>query len=179
LVSFDSRAAIETAELIAAVKTNKEQWSTWAKVKFDIQIVAIAKAEGASVIYSDDRDVENYAKRFNIRVVRICDLPAPPPPATTSQIDDGSMGPQMPLALEPALVAPRTAAPIAPEASPDRSTPEASPPISVESDRPSRRFRELDALQTSPARPSAVQGSDRGHAHDEPPAKGVDKADDR
>ena len=77
MVPFDTRAAIETAELIAAVKTKKEQWGTWAKIKFDIQIVAMAKAEGASIIYSDDQDIENYAKRFNIRVIRICDLPLP------------------------------------------------------------------------------------------------------
>lgn len=43
MVPFDTRAAIETAELIAAVKTKKEQWGTWAKIKFDIQIVAMAK----------------------------------------------------------------------------------------------------------------------------------------
>ena len=78
IVPFDSRAAIEAADLIAAVKTNKEKWDTWAKVKFDIQIVAIAKAESARLIYSDDKDIENYAKRFKIRVMRICDLPLPP-----------------------------------------------------------------------------------------------------
>ncbi len=80
ILPFDSRAAIEAADLIAAVKTNKERWDTWAKVKFDIQIVSIAKAEAAKLIYSDDRDIENYAKRFGIRVVRICDLPLPPAP---------------------------------------------------------------------------------------------------
>jgi predicted nucleic acid-binding protein len=80
IIPFDSRAAIEAADLIAAVKSNKEKWDTWAKVKFDIQIIAIAKAESAKLIYSDDKDIENYAKRFKIRVMRICDLPLPPPP---------------------------------------------------------------------------------------------------
>ena len=78
IVSFDTRAAIEAAELVASIKSKSERWDTWAKVKFDIQIVAIAKAEGATVIYSDDKDIENYAKRFQIKVIRICDLPLPP-----------------------------------------------------------------------------------------------------
>ena len=76
IIPFDSRAAIEASELIAAVKSNKDKWDKWAKVKFDIQIVAIAKAEGASVIYSDDKDIENLAKRVGIPVKRIPDPPA-------------------------------------------------------------------------------------------------------
>lgn len=79
LVPFDARAAIEAAELIALVKSNNETWGTHAKVKFDIQIVATAKAEDATIIYSDDRDIENLAKRLKIPVMRICDLPLPPP----------------------------------------------------------------------------------------------------
>jgi hypothetical protein len=78
LLPFDARAAIDAADLIAAIKSGKEPWETWAKIKFDIQIVAIAKAEGASLIYSDDHDIEKYARRFGIPVMRICDLPSPP-----------------------------------------------------------------------------------------------------
>jgi predicted nucleic acid-binding protein len=80
IIPFDSRAAIEAAELIEKIKPNRQPRATFAKVKFDIQIVAIAKAEDATVIYSDDRDIENYAKRVNLKVIRICDLPLPPPP---------------------------------------------------------------------------------------------------
>ncbi|HUE52641.1 MAG TPA: PIN domain-containing protein, partial [Terriglobales bacterium] len=75
ILPFDSRAAIEAAELIAKIKSAGQPWDTWAKVKFDIQITAIAKAEAATVIYADDRDIENYAKRVKIPVIRICDLP--------------------------------------------------------------------------------------------------------
>jgi len=78
LLPFDSRAAIEASELIADIKSKKEKWDTWAKVKFDIQIVSIAKAEGCVAIYSDDRDIEKLASRLKIRVLRICDLPLPP-----------------------------------------------------------------------------------------------------
>ncbi|MFZ0286351.1 MAG: hypothetical protein WAL32_14070 [Terriglobales bacterium] len=42
ILPFDARAAIEASELIARVKSRKEQWATWAKVKFDVQIVATA-----------------------------------------------------------------------------------------------------------------------------------------
>jgi hypothetical protein len=81
LTSFDVRAAIETAELIRKIKQGTGQnLAAWAKVKFDIQIVAIAKAENCDVIYSDDVDIENYAKRLDISVRRICDLPLPPEP---------------------------------------------------------------------------------------------------
>ena len=91
IVPFDSRAAIEAADLIALLKNNKDKWDIWAKVKFDIQIVAIAKAEGASLIHSDDHHIETYAKRFNIRVARICDLPAPPP-EVAPPIQSGPVG---------------------------------------------------------------------------------------
>jgi predicted nucleic acid-binding protein len=95
ILPFDSRAAIEASELIAQVKSNNQPWGTWAKVKFDIQIVSIAKAENATVIYADDKDIERYAKRLKIPVVRICDLPLPPPPEPPS-IEGGS-GTQMSL----------------------------------------------------------------------------------
>jgi PIN domain len=100
ILPFDSRAAIEAAELIAKIKSNSEPWATWAKVKFDIQIVAIAKAESATAIYADDKDIENYAKRLKIPVVRICDLPLPPP-QTETPIEAGPIGSQGLLALVP------------------------------------------------------------------------------
>jgi len=116
LVPFDARAAIETAELVAAIKSNKDQWDRWAKVKFDIQIVATARAEGVSVIYSDDQDIERYARRFDIRVIRICDLPMPPP-EEAKPIDSGSVGAQLGM-FEP----PSTPAIPFPEAQPDDAT---------------------------------------------------------
>jgi len=98
ILPFDSRAAIEAADLVAATKSRKEKWDTWAKVKFDIQIVSIAKAEAATLIYSDDRDIENFAKRFNIRVMRICDLPLPPT-EEAPPIETGPVGSQAALPL--------------------------------------------------------------------------------
>jgi hypothetical protein len=158
IVPFDARAAIESAELIAAIKTNKQPWDTWAKVKFDIQIVATAKAEGVSVIYSDDQDIENYAKRFNIRVIRICDLPLPPP-KEAKLIDSGPVGTQIGMFPPPA-----PAIPFPDEVKPDES---AKPPaVSGSAVQPSNE------LQADPAHPAPVQGSDSRRAQDEATAKG-------
>ena len=156
MVPFDSRAAIETADLIALVKTNKEQWGTWAKVKFDIQIVAIAKAEGVSVIYSDDQDVENYAKRLKIRVIRICDLPAPAP-AKATPIGAAPSGPQLSLALEPPTVAAeQTATPAPKEPSNEDNNPTtSSAPAVATTPQPSNEL---------PADPPPVRGSGEGRA---------------
>ena len=80
VLEFDQIAAIEASELIAQIKAQhkSQPLGTWAKVKFDIQIAAISKAAGATMIYSDDTDIEAHGKRLKIDVKRICDLPLPP-----------------------------------------------------------------------------------------------------
>jgi predicted nucleic acid-binding protein len=80
MMSFDVRAAIEAAELIRKLKEEQrgQPLETWAKIKFDVQIVSIAKAENSTVIYSDDSGIENHGKRVGITVRRICDLQLPP-----------------------------------------------------------------------------------------------------
>jgi hypothetical protein len=56
IASFDTRAAIEAAIAAAAAKQRGDKKGgskeTWAKIKFDRQIVAIAKVKGATAIYS-------------------------------------------------------------------------------------------------------------------------------
>lgn len=52
--------------------------ATKTKIKFDRQIVAIAKAEGAHTVYSDDDDVHNYAARADLNAFRTSDLELPP-----------------------------------------------------------------------------------------------------
>src|ERR1700689_562204 len=99
ILPFDSRAAIEAGDLIEKIKSSKDKWETWAKLKFDLQITAIAKAEAATLIYADDADIERYAKRFNIPVMRICDLPAPTPIEKEEPIETGEVGSQQFLAL--------------------------------------------------------------------------------
>jgi hypothetical protein len=79
---FDTRAAIEVAAMTrTALDSGKKRGSsvaTWAKVKYDRQIVAIAKVCGAATIYSDDGDIAALAKEAKINVIGIADLPLPP-----------------------------------------------------------------------------------------------------
>jgi hypothetical protein len=88
IVDFDQRAAVEVAAAtrealdIGSKKGGSE--SSWAKIKFDRQIIAIAKVEGASTIYSDDGDIVRFSKSTGITVVRLCDLPLPPKDAQGS-----------------------------------------------------------------------------------------------
>jgi hypothetical protein len=47
-------------------------------VKFDLQIVAIAKVEGAERIYSNDGDIVRFGARDGIEVITLEQLPSPP-----------------------------------------------------------------------------------------------------
>jgi hypothetical protein len=84
--SFDQKAAVELAVMnldMLRSKGKKINWRTnpqgevWAKVIFDRQIVAIAKTNNVSVIYSDDGGLESFAKQNLISVVKTWDLPLP------------------------------------------------------------------------------------------------------
>jgi predicted nucleic acid-binding protein len=154
ILPFDSRAAIEAAELIAQIKTSGERWETWAKVKFDIQIVSIAKAENATVIYADDKDIENYAKRLKIPVVRICDLPLPLSPVEVGTVETivGSQG-VLNLATSDTKAEPEQ--------------------VEVKHDAAEAGTAEKsDKLQADPAHPAPVQGSDGGRTESEAAREG-------
>ena len=81
---FDIRAAIEASEMHrkAEAAGDKKAGSTsrWQVVKVDRQFVAIAKVNGVTVIYSDDKGVGKMAESVGIQVKGIADLPAPPAP---------------------------------------------------------------------------------------------------
>lgn len=82
---FGERAAVEAAAMtrdaiIRATKLDPATQSSWAKVKFDRQIVAIAKVVGATSIYSTDPDVAKHAREAGIPSVSLEDLPNPPMP---------------------------------------------------------------------------------------------------
>lgn len=83
IVPFDTRAAVELAALTreAIDQGDKRSGSTapWAKIKFDRQIIAIARVEGAAAIYSDDAELARLAHRLGIEVVGVADIPLPPP----------------------------------------------------------------------------------------------------
>lgn len=85
IAPFDQKAAIEAAVAMRDAlhrgghridAANPDATKT--KIKFDRQIVAIAKAEGAHTIYSDDEDVFNYGQRAGLKVIRTSELDLPP-----------------------------------------------------------------------------------------------------
>lgn len=82
IVPFDVRAAVELAQLTrdAIESGDKKGGSTapWAKVKFDRQIIAIARVEDAAIIYSDDEEIARIGRRLGIEVIGVGDIPLPP-----------------------------------------------------------------------------------------------------
>lgn len=79
---FDTRASIEVAAMsregMAQGNKRGKSSDTWAKVKYDRQIVAIAKVHGATTIYSDDKHIGTLGRRSKINVVGLSDLSLPP-----------------------------------------------------------------------------------------------------
>ncbi len=73
-VPFDQKAAIEHAGYTRKAHTsgNKRDGveESHCKVKFDRQIVAIAKAEGADTIYTDDKGLAAHAAMQGLKVIR-------------------------------------------------------------------------------------------------------------
>lgn len=80
--SFEIRAAIELARMTASAIQEGDKkggvTSPWNKVKFDRQIVAIAKICKVSTIYSDDGNLETFASAQGISVMTVGQLPLPP-----------------------------------------------------------------------------------------------------
>lgn len=79
---FDQKAAIELAVMTAISRREKKKLragsnATAAKLKFDRQIVAIAKTSGATTIYTGDGDLATFAKENGIEAVKLEELPLP------------------------------------------------------------------------------------------------------
>ena len=82
IAPFDTRAAIEVSIAIAdAIRTGnkrgKNSQDTWAKIKFDHQIVAICKVREVKILYSDDPGLCKFAQRLGIHTYALADLPLP------------------------------------------------------------------------------------------------------
>jgi predicted nucleic acid-binding protein len=80
IAPFGAKAAMEFALMIDAVLTKGDKRAnskTWAKAKFDWQIVAIAKSENARLIYSDDADIERIGKHVGLSTIKTGDLELP------------------------------------------------------------------------------------------------------
>jgi len=96
IAPFEQRAALEAALAIrdslerGGLKIDASDASiSRGKVKFDRQIVAIAKVEGAEAIYSDDEHIFTIGKAAGLRVHRTADLDLPPEdPQQSMDFDD-------------------------------------------------------------------------------------------
>jgi hypothetical protein len=79
--AFDVKSAIELADMTDAAFTSKDKRDgaegTHVKIKFDRQIVAIAKAYGARTIYSDDRGVKAICLREGLPCCGVADIKIP------------------------------------------------------------------------------------------------------
>lgn len=86
---FNTMAAVEAAELmrlrIAKLGTLKgDAIDSRAKVKFDHQIVAIARVSRATTIFTDDDGLQKLATSFGISAQGVASLPLPPEDPQTS-----------------------------------------------------------------------------------------------
>ena len=82
LRGFGDRAAIELAirSRLARDAGNKRDGATgpWAKVKYDRQLLAIARVEGASCVYTTDEDVFKHAAAFGVEARHLADVQPDP-----------------------------------------------------------------------------------------------------
>lgn len=79
---FDELAALEVAQRLHDVTSKRSRVDqraagTWGKIKFDWQIVAIAKVRGAKFVYTTDTDVVKYAGQVGMTPVQLHEVPVP------------------------------------------------------------------------------------------------------
>lgn len=81
VLPFDKRVAHECALLdrAAIAGGNKKGVSTssWQKIKIDRQILAIAKANNATLVVTSDKDMTTMAHRIGLSVSKVSELPIP------------------------------------------------------------------------------------------------------
>ena len=81
---FDQRAAVElatmTREAVGQGDLRAGMQMTRAKLKFDRQIIAIARTRNQTTIYSDDKHIQKLAEPLGIEVIALHDLPLPERP---------------------------------------------------------------------------------------------------
>jgi hypothetical protein len=78
---------MEAIEVAAMTKSDMDKGkkrgtveATMAKIKYDRQIVAIAKVAQAATIYTDDMGIRSFATRAGMTVIGLADLPERPLP---------------------------------------------------------------------------------------------------
>lgn len=79
---FDTRAAVEAATMVKeAIDAGDKRLglaTPGQQIKFDRQIIAIARVEGVSRIYSNDSDLKTLVGTNGPQVLAFADLPEPP-----------------------------------------------------------------------------------------------------
>ena len=82
IAGFDDPEAVELVEHWLKFGDHKRlkagTQETWAKLKYDRQIAAIAMTRRVERIYSTDDDLKKFAERLNIKFSNLPDLPLPP-----------------------------------------------------------------------------------------------------
>lgn len=92
-VAFDERAAVEVAAMSRKAKDAPDKRGgvdgTWNEIKYDRQIIAIAKVENVSILYSDDRGMKTFGNAEGLTVIGSWELPLPPEnPQATFDLED-------------------------------------------------------------------------------------------
>jgi predicted nucleic acid-binding protein len=81
LESFDTRAAIELAEMSRVILASGDKKAgieaPWQKIKTDRQIVAIARVAGAKTLYTNDGSLKSTAESVGLKVIGVEELPVP------------------------------------------------------------------------------------------------------
>lgn len=79
VVSFDEIAAVECARMITSQELKQlDPTSSKAKLRFDRQIISIAKANNADEIWTHDAPLMLKAESLNIKVKSLADIDAKP-----------------------------------------------------------------------------------------------------
>lgn len=82
IAPFDLMTAYELAEVNRDLSDKDDKRGgideNWQRIKFDRQILAVARVHEAVRIYSDDKSLGKAAERLGIPVIKTADLPLPP-----------------------------------------------------------------------------------------------------
>jgi predicted nucleic acid-binding protein len=81
IVAFDALAAMEVAIMtrraLDAGDKSSDGEGTWAKIKYDRQIIATARVAGATLLYSDDGNVQKFGLKQGLTVLGLAECPIP------------------------------------------------------------------------------------------------------
>lgn len=101
VAAFDAVEAIELAAMTREAMSAREKReglsreATWAKIKYDRQIIAIAKVRQATTIFTDDGDIKTFGERAGLKVVALHELPRRPMPPQQDWVEEGIEAPDV------------------------------------------------------------------------------------